>query len=437
MNFFTNLFKSKKKLLCEKQSELTRQKKVLKKNNADLLIKKKNNIPVLIAKNKLVSTLLKFELQRDQLNLQWKQAYVKFSWWNKLKHNEKLDLSSLDKDIKQLKLALVDFDKRYGNECKVIEEHFQSLVSLGDERIANVHKKLADAVNQSIVKDINNTSLAAAWFAGLSIPVSITDDLYTANHVYNSLRNVNGNFENMSNTEIWWETLWMSPESHAGLVSLTKGAYFEQLVASETGGELFAHFNNPGTDITIDGIEMQIKATDSFSYIASVDDEIPVIATSEVAGEAGAIDGGYTNEELSTTVEQALGGGVIDAKDTAVDAILTGAGTLGVFATIQGINHASDRYNKGVDGVEAIFEGAGVAIEGTAKGIVDASEMVYKAAMSKPSRFVGRTVLKGLKNLDKKLFEEPPKARKAAVRKRIRINIDEELFEKLSKEGQK
>ncbi|MGB1292772.1 MAG: hypothetical protein ACPG5Z_11570, partial [Pseudoalteromonas sp.] len=94
------------------------------------------------------------------------------------------------------------------------------------------------------------------------------------------------------------------------------------------------------------------------------------------------------------------------------DAILSGVGTLGIFATLNGINHASERYNKGVDGVEAIFEGAGVAIEGTAKGLVDASEMVYKAAMSKPSRFIGRTLVKGLKKLDDKLFEEPSKEEK-------------------------
>ena len=97
--------------------------------------------------------------------------------------------------------------------------------------------------------------------------------------------------------------------------------HLEQLVTNDTGGELFEHFNNPGTDITIDGIEIQIKATDSVSYIASVDDEIPVIVTSEVAEKTDSIDGGYTNAELTTTVEQALGDGVIDAKGTAVDSI--------------------------------------------------------------------------------------------------------------------
>jgi len=43
-----------------------------------------------------------------------------------------------------------------------------------------------------------------------------------------------------------------------------------------------------------------------------------------------------------------------------------------------------------VEGIEAIIEGAVVAVEGTAKGIVDAGEMVYNAAKSKPSRFIGR-----------------------------------------------
>jgi len=212
MDFITNFFKSKKQILCDKQSELARQKKVLIEHNCEQLVKKKAEVPLLSARNKLVSTLSAFELQRDQLNLQWQQAYANFSWWNKFKHDEELDLSTLEKQITQLKCALKAFDKTYGNDCKKLEEHFHSLTCLGEERISQAHKKLADAVNDNLVKDINNTSLAAAWFAGLSIPVSIAADLYSANQVYNSLRAINGNFENMSNTEIWWETLWMSPE---------------------------------------------------------------------------------------------------------------------------------------------------------------------------------------------------------------------------------
>jgi hypothetical protein len=57
------------------------------------------------------------------------------------------------------------------------------------------------------------------------------------------------------------------------------------------------------------------------------------------------------------------------------------------------------------------LEGVGVAIEGTAKGFVDAGEMLYKAAMSRPSRFVGRSLVKGLVKLDEKLMEEPSKGK--------------------------
>lgn len=208
----------------------------------------------------------------------------------------------------------------------------------------------------------------------------------------------------MSDSEIWWESLWMSEESLSGLTNLTKGAYFEDLVAEDTGGKLFDNFNNPDTDIAIDGILFQIKATDSAYYISTVDEDIPVIATTEVAEKMGVIDGGYSNKELTNSVELALGGTIIDADDSAFDALLTGVGSLGLFATMKGINHAQQKFDHGMDGAEAIFEGAGVAIEGTAKGLVDASEMVYKLAMSKPSRFIGRLGLKALTKLDKKMM---------------------------------
>lgn len=99
----------------------------------------------------------------------------------------------------------------------------------------------------------------------------------------------------------------------------------------------------------------------------------------------------------------ALGGTVIDVGDSAVDAILSGVGTLGVFATIRGINLANAKYAEHGDGEKAFFEGLEVAVEGTAKGVVDASEMVFKVAMSKPSRFIGRQLLKVAKKIDDKL----------------------------------
>lgn len=83
--------------------------------------------------------------------------------------------------------------------------------------------------------------------------------------------------------------------------------------------------------------------------------------------------------------------------------MLAGVGGLGLFATLQGINHASQRYNNGGDGEEAIVEGLGVAIEGTARAVVGTAELGYKVLTSRPSRFVGRILLAGLNKLDQKL----------------------------------
>lgn len=240
----------------------------------------------------------------------------------------------------------------------------------------------------------------------MSVPVSMWADANRAHEVFGALRAVNGNYSSLSDADIWWEILFLPSESLAGLVSLAKGAYFEKLVAEDSGGELFEHFNHPDTDIMIDGVAYQLKATDSTSYIHSVSESIPVIATSEVAEKTDAIDSGFSNEDLSDTVELALGGSVIDMADSSADAILAGLGGLSAFATLAGIAHAAEKYEKGGDPVEAMFEGAGVAIEGTARAAVNTLELGYKLLNSRPSRFIGRLILKGAVKLDKKLFEQ-------------------------------
>ncbi len=196
----------------------------------------------------------------------------------------------------------------------------------------------------------------------------------------------------------------MAPESMVGLAALTKGAYFEQLVAADFGGALHEHFNHPDTDIVIDGVAFQIKATDSVGYVNSVADEIPVIATSEVALRTDAINAGYTNEELNEAIDLALDGTVIDIGDTAVDSIMSGLGSIGLLATLKGINHAVKRHENGGAAAEAMFEGVGVAIEGSVSAVFGAAEMGFKVLTSRPSRFVGRVITKGFVKLDNKIF---------------------------------
>jgi len=247
------------------------------------------------------------------------------------------------------------------------------------------------------------------WGGILGMSGSVLNDLYDADQIYDTLRGVNGNFTDMSDMEIWWECLCMPAEKLAGLVSLTKGAYFEQLIVEQTGGQLHEHFNHPDTDIFIDGTAFQIKATDSESYINSVDDGIPVIATSEIAEQTDAIDSGISNLEITESTVDALGGSVIDFGDMAFDGVVDGLGCLGFFATLHGINHASKIYNETGDAETAVGEGLELAVVSTVKGIVDTSEIVYKIATTRPVKAVSKGLLTVASRtahwIDKKIIE--------------------------------
>lgn len=367
----------------------------------------KSRIPLIKAETTVRETHNRLQKRREQLSEQWDETYEKFSWWNKLKYFDGPDFSEIDQAIGQLNLMHSKLKTQHAEDFARLEAHFSELNSRAESRITASQKHIEQIIAQEVTREQDNELplKAALWCSALSVPVSLWDDFTTAGNIYDALRSVNGNYAGMSDSEIWLETLFLPAEQLVGLASLTKGAYFEQLVAADTGGTLFEHFNNPGTDIVIDGQAFQLKATASAAYVNSVDTDIPVIATSEVAEQTRAIDSGYSNIELEHSVDLTLGGSVVDVKDTAIDALLAGVGGLGFFATIHGINHAGERYKNGGDGVEALFEGAGVAIEGTARALVGTAELGYKVLSSKPSRFIGRTLLAGLKKLDDKMME--------------------------------
>lgn len=372
----------------------------------------RNRIPLIQADSTVSETLQRLQLRRDELSEQWDEAYEKFSWWNKMKYSDGPDFSEIDQAIRQLKKMHQRLRADHADEFIRLDKHFSELENCAEARIKaseqQIEQFIAHGVTRAQEKDL--PLRAGFMLSAMSVPFSLWDDLATAGNIYDALRRVNGNYVGMSDGEIWLETLFMPGESLAGLTSLAKGAYFEQLVAADSGGALFEHFNNPGTDIVIDGVAYQLKSTSSAAYVNSVDVDIPIIATSEVAEQTRAIDSGFSNIELEHAVDLALGGSVIDTKDTALDALLTGVGGLGMFATIQGINHAAELYENGGDGVESLFAGAGVAIEGTARALVGTAELGYKVLASAPSRFVGRTLLAGLKRLDDKMMEAGSKS---------------------------
>jgi len=239
-----------------------------------------------------------------------------------------------------------------------------------ERKLINTKKMKSSALSDVYLK-------YGSWASIFGISWSLGNDLHEAHGVYDALRKVNSNFSELTDREIWWETLWMSPESLAGLANLAKGAYFEQLVADDTGGELFEHFNHKDTDIVIDGVEVQLKATDSVSYVNSVDSNITVMATSEVADKTDAIDSGISNSDLTNTTDLALGGSVVDAGDATIDGLLTGVGCVGLMASVKGLNHGLKEYKEHSDFADAALEGTGVAIEQTLESTCNLIEIIF------------------------------------------------------------
>jgi hypothetical protein len=368
--------------------------KKMQTTNLQKITQMLNEHPLMRIKEQLSSTLGKLKERKKEIQEQWELAYKDFSWWNKFMQSGGPDLTRIDKDMSEITKLNSAFNCKHREDLDKLQKGHSKALSRGDHRLKYAYNDVKKRIMNDKEIGIKSDDLLQKAFlcSTFSASVSVWDDFSRAGDIYDSLRKVNQNFAGMGDTEIWWETLWMSNNSLEGLTNLTKGAYFEQLVAKDTGGTLFEHFNHEGTDIVIDGVEVQLKATDSISYIDSVDPDIPVIATSEIAEKTDAIDSGFSNEELTDSIDLALGGTVFDTVDTVADSILAGLGGLGFFATIRGIRHAADKYDKGGNGVEAIFEGAGVVIVGTAKGMVDTGELLYKTATSKPFRFVGRNL---------------------------------------------
>jgi len=399
--------------------EKIRRRKAVSKATAEMREMAKARIaqsrkahPVLAARDAAIQRLARVKARRVQLEVDVDEMLKGKSWWTQLNYDYP-DYNQMDKEIRDLEWDVKLFLSRNTKIIREAEEKLDAAAGRIDKRLRRIEETVIGAIPDRRQEPFDGDTIArdALILSALSIPVSAWQDISQAGEVYDALRSVNGNFEGMSDSEIWLQTLAMEPESLAGLASLTKGALFEAHVAESTGGTLHEHFNTPDTDITIDGMEFQVKATDSAGYIESVDPDIPVIATSEVAVETGAIDGGMTNADLDSATVLALGGSVVDFPDTAMDAVIGGLSGLGIFATLRGINHAIDRNREGVDKAEAIEEGIGVAVTGTMKATVDLAEMGYKVATSRPSRFLGRQVVKVGQGIGRRIDAAEERAR--------------------------
>jgi hypothetical protein len=303
------------------------------------------------------------------------------------------DFAEVDVKIVELEDALRTLEQ--SPQFREADQRFAELAVMVERRARDVETVALTAIPQSREEAFDSDWVVrnALYVSALSVPVSAWGDLSQASDIFATLRDVNGNYEGMSDVDIWLDTLMMPSEQLAGLVSLTKGAYFEELVEADFGGVRFEHFNHPDTDIVIDGIEYQIKATDSASYINSVADHIPTIVTSEKAEMTGSIDGGYTNEALTDGVELVLGGPVIDFSDTALDAVFAGLGFISIVGLVKGIARGASIYRETGDAVGGLASGVGVTFEESVWAVINILELATRGALagvtSKPARYLG------------------------------------------------
>lgn len=393
-----------------------------------------------IEQNRLASPVIKAEQQiseaitnlkrhksdaERQLDEQRQRSFLK-AWLDFTRPT----FEEVDAKIAELEAA----HQRLVNSGKIAktDRYYAELGALVKRRTVDIERAALSAIPDRREDNFDDTRIvqSALIFSAISLPVSAWQDVSQAGSVYDSLREVNGNYTGINDADIWLDTLMMPSEQLAGLANLTKGALFEKYVEADFEGQRFEYFNHPDTDIVIDGVAIQIKATDSISYVNSVAEGIPVISTSEVANATGSIDSGYANEDLTNAVDLAFGGTILDISDTAVDAVLSGVGGVGIFAIFRGIQSASARYKESGDAIESLEAFIGATATTTIRTVVNTGELAFRGAVgvlnSGPARFLGRMlaagVSAGVKKIDdslEKAEEEASKAKKlSAVRPR-------------------
>jgi hypothetical protein len=169
-----------------------------------------------------------------------------------------------------------------------------------------------------------------------------------------------------------------SPEQQAGIINNVKGIYHELAYVDAENSDLDAWTaeimpatNHPGVDVVMSNsitgevAELQLKATDSVSYLADAAERYPdvaVVATTEVASTSSSIaDSGFSNEQIS---EEVLGtatalqsGGEEFLVDEIVGDVLTGGAITGVLGAAKAISSKGENDDIAGDIAKAAIRG--------------------------------------------------------------------------------
>lgn len=139
--------------------------------------------------------------------------------------------------------------------------------------------------------------------------------------VFDAVRRGYSELNDVSDGEILDYFSSVNVEEVLGHTNHVKGILFEQQyvdILSDQGIEasLFAATNHPGTDVSLfeagEAVELQLKATDSASYVEAsmlANPDTPFVVTSEVAAQIDGqmvVDSGIENAALESAVSDTL-----------------------------------------------------------------------------------------------------------------------------------
>ena len=173
------------------------------------------------------------------------------------------------------------------------------------------------------------------------------------NLVISAMQRANPEMMNMSTAQIGENLAVLSPEQLQGIVSNTKGVYHEMLfvdslnTAGSDDAALHEDISNPGADVFFTNEngafeEVQLKATDSVSYVNKHLEKYPgvdVVATEEVATKIDGVESsGFSNADLeqdvSSTIDELISSsgsdGVTEAISSSVAEETIGLGPISI-----------------------------------------------------------------------------------------------------------
>lgn len=222
-------------------------------------------------------------------------------------------------------------------------------------RHQRVGSKHVIEISEKSINAVAATALAVSIVAAGLISGQHYLDEERFSMVVDAMQRANPELASMTPSQIGEHLSNLAPEQLQGVVSNTKGVYHEMLYVDSVNGEgieteaaLHSDINHPGSDVVFsnDGEiynEIQIKATDSISYVSEHLEKYPnidVVATEEVASKIDGVESsGFSNaileKDVSTGSDQLISNSdasdaVTETASSAVTDEVTGLGPISI-----------------------------------------------------------------------------------------------------------